>query len=196
MKSPIPRVLFIFVVLAVLLYGCVPAPVTAPAPVSSPAEPPPAPPEPPTAAPEPPASDPAAPTPMPPPAEPASNKPLSAILKAIEERRLGSIAEAEYDDDLWEVTVCGDGGCQKLYLDPRTGEELRRKAAGPEELPPAGAMPLSTIVQAVEALGLGFIEEVEFEDGVWEFELHKDGGKVKLVADPMTGEVEILRTKP
>jgi hypothetical protein len=59
-----------------------------------------------------------------------------------------------------------------------------------DELPPAGAKPLSEIVKAVEAQGLGRITEVEFEDGVWQIEVHKqDGGELDVRVDPMSGEI-------
>ena len=116
------------------------------------------------------------------------SKPLSAILKSVEEQRLGVITEAEFDDGLWEVKICDVGACQKLYIDPRSGEEKRRRNTYPDKMPPANAMPLSTIVQSVEARESGVITEVDFDDGFWEVELHKDGRKSKLAIDPRSGE--------
>lgn len=119
---------------------------------------------------------------------PPGSKPLSLILKSVEERKLGSIAEAEFDDGLWEAKVCGAAGCQKLYLDPRTGDEKRRRKTDSDEIPPADSMPISTIIQSIEARGMGTVTEVDFDDGLWEVELRKDRQKIKLVVDPMTGE--------
>lgn len=174
----------------ILLGGCVPPPVAAPAAVPVTSAPTAT-----AAAPTATAAAPAEPTASPAPAlpEPADNQPLSAILRMVEERQPGSIVEAELEDGLWEVKVCDADGCQNLYLNPRSGEEVRRRKAGFAEAPPAGALPLSTIVQSVEALGLGFIEEVEFDDGAWEFELHKDGRETKLIVDPLTGEQRARR---
>lgn len=115
-------------------------------------------------------------------------KPLSAILKSVEEQRLGSITEAEFDDGYWEVKICGPGACRKLYLDPRTGEEKRRSKTDSDEMPPPGSMSISAIIQSVEARGLGTITEVEFDDGLWQVELRRDDRKIKLAIDPMTGE--------
>jgi hypothetical protein len=114
--------------------------------------------------------------------------PLSAILKSLEEQGLGVITEAEFDDGLWEVKICDAGACQKLYIDPMSGEEKRRRETGSDEIPPADAMPLSTIVQSVDAGGLWVVTEVHFDDGFWEVELRKAGRKVKLAIDPRTGE--------
>ena len=99
------------------------------------------------------------------------SKPLSAILKSVEEQRLGVITKAEFDDGLWEVKICDVGPCQKLYIDPRSGEEKRRRKTDSDELPPANAMVLSTIIQSLEASALWIITEVKFDDGFWEVEL-------------------------
>ena len=118
---------------------------------------------------------------------PAGSKPLSEILKAVEQQKLGLISEAEFDDGLWEVKVCDAGACQKLHIDPRSGMEKRRRKTDSDDIAPAGAMPLTAIVQSVEARGLGIMTEVEFDDGHWEVELRKDGRKLKLSLDPRTG---------
>ncbi len=119
---------------------------------------------------------------------PPGGLPLSAILKSVEEQKLGLITEAEFDDGLWEVKVCDTGVCQKLYIDPRSGEEKRRRKTESDETPPADAMPLSLIVHSLEGRGLGIIQEVEFDDGYWEVELRRDGRKIKLAVDPRTAE--------
>lgn len=119
---------------------------------------------------------------------PEGSKPLSAILKSIEAGPFGRISEIEFDDGLWEAKVCGADGCVKLYLDPRTGQEQRRRKIGPQELPPEGSKPISGIVASLEARELGTITEVEFEEGSWEVKLRKDGRKVKLLIDPATGQ--------
>ncbi|GHU46095.1 hypothetical protein AGMMS50289_18700 [Betaproteobacteria bacterium] len=125
---------------------------------------------------------------------PADSKPLSEILKAVEQQKLGVISESEFDNDFWElndgfwkVKVCNAGACQKLYIDPKSGTEKRRRKTDSDDIAPTDAMPLSAIVQAVEASGLGIITEVEFDDGYWKLELRKDARKIKLALDPRTG---------
>ncbi len=120
---------------------------------------------------------------------PPSGLPLSAILKSLEEQKLGLITGAEFDDGLWEVKLCDASACQKLYIDPKSGEEKRRRKTDPDEIPPANATPLSMIAHSIEARGLGIIREVEFEGGVWEVELRRDGRKIKLAVDPTTAEI-------
>lgn len=118
---------------------------------------------------------------------PSGSKSLSEILKSVEQQKLGVISEAEFDDGLWEVKICDAGACQKLYIDPRSGMEKRRRKTDSDDMPSAGAMPLSTVVQSVEARGLGIITEVEFDDEFWEIEVRKNGRKIKLALDPRTG---------
>lgn len=120
---------------------------------------------------------------------PPGSKPLSAILKSVEGQDLGVITSAEFDDGWWEVKVCKGPACHKLYIDPESGEEKRRREAGSDnELPPANAKPLSAIAQSIEDSKAGVITEVEFDDGFWEVELRNDGRKSKLDIDPRTGE--------
>ncbi|MDY0111271.1 MAG: PepSY domain-containing protein [Candidatus Krumholzibacteria bacterium] len=121
---------------------------------------------------------------------PTDSKPLSEILLSVEQQRLGVFSEAEFDDGLWELKVCDSGACQKLYIAPRSGDEIRRRRVDLDETPPANAKPISVIVQSVEALGLGVITEVEFDDGFWEIDIHKDRRKTKLIVDPITGETK------
>ncbi|MGQ3685280.1 MAG: PepSY domain-containing protein [Candidatus Loosdrechtia sp.] len=116
------------------------------------------------------------------------SKPLSEILKTVEEMNIGVITEAEFDDGIWEMKVCDAGTCQKLYIAPESGKETRRRKTEAGEIPPPSALPLSTVIRSVEASVPGIIKEVEFEDGFWEVELRKDGQKIKLTIDPGTGE--------
>jgi hypothetical protein len=118
---------------------------------------------------------------------PSGSLPLSAILRAVEERALGAIAEVEFDDGYWEVKVCDGGSCQKLYLAPSSGDEWRRRSSDPAEVPPASALRLSALVQALETRETGVITEIEFDDGFWDVELRREGQRVKLSLDPLTG---------
>lgn len=99
-----------------------------------------------------------------------------------------SITEAEFDDSLWVVKVCTAAACQKLYNDPKSGAEVRRRKTVSDEIPPANVLALSKIIQSVEARELGIIAEVEFDDGFWEVELRNEDQKIRLVVDPRTGE--------
>ena len=120
---------------------------------------------------------------------PPDSKPLSAILKSLEGQELGIITRIEFDDGWWEVKVCKGPACHKLYIDPRSGEENRRREAGSDyELPPANAKPLSSIVRSIEDSKAGVITEVKFDDGFWEVDLLEDGQKIQLDIDPGTGE--------
>jgi len=59
-----------------------------------------------------------------------------------------------------------------------------------EEMPPANAKPLSTIIKSLEDQGYKNIEKVGFDDGVWEVEVHQAGGKeVEFHVDPMLAKI-------
>lgn len=56
--------------------------------------------------------------------------------------------------------------------------------------PPADALPLSTVLEALEQeADFGHVEELEWDDGYWEVEYRTaDGREVKVYLDPLTGE--------
>ena len=58
---------------------------------------------------------------------PRDGKPLSELIKSIEDQKAGVITDVEFDDGFWEVTVRKDGKKVKMDIDPKTGE--RREGA-------------------------------------------------------------------
>lgn len=59
-----------------------------------------------------------------------------------------------------------------------------------DETPPPNAKPLSSIIKAVEEHGYGTITEVEFENGKWEIEVHRTGGKeIEIHVDAISGQI-------
>lgn len=59
-----------------------------------------------------------------------------------------------------------------------------------DELPPANAKPLSTIIKTVEDQGNKVITEVSFDDGKWEIEIHQPGGKESTIyVDAVSGQI-------
>lgn len=64
--------------------------------------------------------------------------------------------------------------------------------AGPalgNDRPPANAQPLSVIIANLERQGFGPFDEIEFDDGVWEIEVYRDGRKRKLKVHPVSGSI-------
>lgn len=60
-----------------------------------------------------------------------------------------------------------------------------------DRTPPADALPMSAIVAGLEGqYDIQFIDEIEWDDdGYWEVEFFtKDGAKVELKINPVTGE--------
>jgi hypothetical protein len=118
-----------------------------------------------------------------------TGKPLSEIVKSIEDQQLGVVTEIDFDHGRWEVELHKGGRQTTLYLDPNTGAVDRRKErADPHEvLPPEDAKPLSDLIKSVEDQKLGPITEVDYDDGFWEVEVRRSGAKTKLDIDPRSG---------
>ena len=55
--------------------------------------------------------------------------------------------------------------------------------------PPAGALPLSSVLLKVEQAGFSPVVEVEFDEDLWEIEAYKDNRKRKLKVDPLNGQI-------
>ncbi len=57
---------------------------------------------------------------------PANAKPLSIIIKTVEDRHYGTITEVEFDDGKWEIEVHQPGGKEKeIYVDAISGQITR-----------------------------------------------------------------------
>lgn len=126
----------------------------------------------------------------------ADAKPLSQLLEGVEKAHPGVVVSAEFDDRRWEVLSCNPDGrsCRELRIDPRSAKTLRDSRETSFDLrPPAGGKTASQIAAAVEALKLGTITELEFDDPAWEVEVHGNGVRAKLYVDPASGEVQRCR---
>lgn len=62
--------------------------------------------------------------------------------------------------------------------------------AAADRSPPVNAIPLSEILEAIEAEpGFRFFDEIEWDDGYYEIEyVTQDGTKRKIYIDPVTGQ--------
>lgn len=101
---------------------------------------------------------------------PPSSKPLSSILASAQT----VITKAEFDDGLWEVKGCTNDVCEKLYINPQSGEVTRRKTLKRVEQPAAQARPTAQeLVKRIEAAEVGTIIEIDFDKGAWKVELVK-----------------------
>lgn len=63
------------------------------------------------------------------------------------------------------------------------------QASAKDEMPPPGAMALSSIVTKLEQQGYTPVVEVSLENGRWEVEAYKEGKKWDLEVDPNSGEI-------
>jgi uncharacterized membrane protein YkoI len=56
-------------------------------------------------------------------APPANAKPLSAIIKSVEDRHYGTITEVEFEDGKWEIEVHQAGGKEmEVHVDAISGQ--------------------------------------------------------------------------
>ncbi len=53
---------------------------------------------------------------------PAGSMALSAIVKSLEDQKVGTISEIEFDDGFWEATIHKDGKKSKMHIDPKSGK--------------------------------------------------------------------------
>jgi len=128
---------------------------------------------------------------------PRDAKPLSQIIRSVEDQQAGVITEAAFDDGFWEVEAHEGAKETTLYLDPTTGEVTRQQAAAEPHaaLPPKGGKPLSEIVKSVEDRQAGAITGIAFEDGFWEVTIRAGAKKTQMDIDPKSGRTEItIRT--
>ncbi len=122
---------------------------------------------------------------------PVDAKPLSGIVKSLEDANIGLITSAEFDDGRWEVQVHNDGRWFELSVDPKTGEiKQQRPDDADDDIPPADGLRLSVVIKSVEDAKHGVVTEADFDDGRWEIQTNKDGRWTTLFVDPKTGEIK------
>lgn len=63
------------------------------------------------------------------------------------------------------------------------------QASAKDEMPPPGAMALSTLITKLEQQGYTPVVDVSLDRGHWEVEAYKEGKKFDLEVDPNSGEI-------
>ena len=117
---------------------------------------------------------------------------LSDILATIENSGERLIYSADFHIRNWEIVSCPDRSrrCREDTINPADGQVRRTDTELVGLLPPEGAMPLSEIVRQVEAMNVGRISSVEFDDRRWEVETRAGlGRRAELRIEPMSGAV-------
>ena len=109
---------------------------------------------------------------------PSSALPLSQILQTLEQKDAGVFDEIEWmDEGYWRINSVID-------VDPITAASKTDR--------PSGAQPLSRILSTLEQGGdLAYFDEIDWEEkGYWKIEyISRDGKKLKIRVDPVTGQV-------
>ncbi len=67
--------------------------------------------------------------------------------------------------------------------------ELEEESESPDVELPDNAKPLTEIVRSLEAEGYNPVVEIELEDDGWEIDAYKDGQRVEVLVDVVSGEI-------
>ena len=123
---------------------------------------------------------------------PAGSIALSQILAGIEANGTRTVSSAEFELRRWEIVSCPGRNrvCREDYVDPVTGATTQSSRETVMILPPRNALPASQVAARVEAMGIGKITEMGFDDRRWEVEMRKAIRSAELRVDPVTGAVE------
>lgn len=123
---------------------------------------------------------------------PDGSVPLSEILAGIEAGGERTVHSAEFELRRWEVLSCPGRSrfCREDYVNPTTGAITASENTGVMMMPPRDGLPASAIAASVEAMGLGSITEIEFDDRRWDVEIRNGLRSAELRIDPRSGEVQ------
>lgn len=105
------------------------------------------------------------------------------VMQRVEQAGYTDVRDVEFDDGFWEVEATGtDGRRVELYVDPRTGELIDRRAAP--------ALTAADVAARLQAAGYTNVRDVEFDDGRYEAEATNAAGQnVDLKVDARDGTV-------
>ena len=123
---------------------------------------------------------------------PAGGMALSQILAGIEANGTRTVSSAEFELRRWEIVSCPgrNRACREDYVDPVTGAVTQSSRETVMILPPRNALPASQVAAQVEAMGIGTITEMGFDDRRWEVELRNGIRSAELRIDPVTGALQ------
>jgi hypothetical protein len=118
--------------------------------------------------------------------------PLSQILASIEAGGERTIYSVEFEVRRWEIVSCPGRSrfCTEDYVDPATGAVTQSSRETVTILPPRNGLPASQIAAQFEAMAIGAITEMDFDDRRWEVELRSGIRRAEFRVDPVTGAVQ------
>jgi len=127
---------------------------------------------------------------------PSGSKPLSELVKAVEDKKVGLVKKAELDDGLWEIKAINPyGDVAIFYMDPRTGSVIKEKTDTERhaDKPTSDDKPLSEILAMIEKNEKTPVSEIEFDDGIWKVVLRNETDKTQFHLDPKTGQKLVMK---
>lgn len=118
--------------------------------------------------------------------------PLSKILTTVEAGGTRVVVSAERERrGGWEVVSCPVGSrlCREDHIDAVSGAVFKSEREGVDSLPAAGARTASAVAAQLEALAIGAITEIEFDDRMWEAKVRDGRRRAEFRIHPMTGAI-------
>jgi hypothetical protein len=128
---------------------------------------------------------------------PENAKPLSEIVKTIEDQGYLPVTDISMDDRKWEVEAYKNGKARDLRVDPITARINSDRSDNDDrtgERPPENAMPLSEILKIVEDQGYFPITDASMDYGIWKIDAYKNGEARELRVDPITAQIDSDRS--
>lgn len=123
---------------------------------------------------------------------PEGSLPLSQILTGIEAEGARTIYSVEFEVRRWEIVSCPGRSrfCTEDYVDPATGRVTNSSRETVTILPPRNGMPASRIAASFEAMAIGAITEMDFDDRRWEVEIRNGIRRAEFRVDPVSGAIQ------
>jgi len=118
---------------------------------------------------------------------PPGSKPLSKILQLLEQKKIQP-ARVVLDDRKWVVDGLTNKESVRLHVDPRTGRITQRETI-PDLDPVEGALPVSRILEKLEAARPGPVRGVRYQKKRWLVETHNGKVTTEIQVSAETGNL-------
>ena len=116
-------------------------------------------------------------------ANPATTLTEPQVRAVLEQQGCTRINDLEFEDGMWEAdATSADGNRVDLRVDPSSGKVFAEDMVS--------TLSADDIKARLTAAGYSKVNDVDFEDGIWEAEAERpDGADVKIRLDPTDGRI-------
>lgn len=126
---------------------------------------------------------------------PETSKPLSEVLKTLENLSLQDFTEVDFDHGHWEIEAIRKGAAVEVFVDPQSTKIVHEESDDHHTALPAGAKSLSAIAKQLEDAGYRAIAEIDLEGMAWEIDALRSGTRYELRVDVRSGLIVSERTR-